>query len=82
LSGATSKLQPGDCVTVKTCPAMVSVPVRVGPFVGATENPTAPGPLPDASVTEIQGALLDAVHGHPGPAVTATVPDPPAAPAA
>jgi hypothetical protein len=82
LSGDTSKLQPGDCVTVKDCPATVTVPVRDGPSVAATVKLTAPLPDPPVVPIEIQLTLLAAVHGQPAPAVTAIVPAPPAAPAA
>src|SRR6187200_1590935 len=53
-SGETSKVQPGDSVTVTTWPAIVSVPLRAGPVVGATVKPTVPFPAPAAVVTEIQ----------------------------
>lgn len=84
VSGATANVQPGDWVTVKVWPAMVAVPVRVGPVVGATVTPTLPLPLPppDGAVREIQLALLAAVQGQPGPAVTVTDVDPPLLPAA
>jgi hypothetical protein len=82
LSGDTSKLQPGDCVTVKTCPATVTVPVRDGPEVGFTVKVTPPLPDPLVVPSVIQSALLAAVHGQPAPAVTAIVPAPPAAPVA
>ena len=81
-SGDTSKLQPGDCVTVKTCPATVTVPVLDGPEVGATVKVTPPLPDPLVVPIEIQSAWLAAVHGQPAAAVTAIVPAPPAAPAA
>ncbi len=79
--GVTSNEQPGDWVTVTICPAMVSVPVRVGPFVAAIVNPTVPGPAPDAVATVIQLTALDAVHGQPAPAVTVAMFDPPDDPA-
>src|SRR4051812_24395089 len=82
VSGVTSKAQPGDCVTVKVSPAIVAVPVRVGPAVGAIVTATTPLPLPDAVPSEIQLALLVAVHGQPAPAVTVTDADPPLLPAA
>jgi hypothetical protein len=82
LSGDTSTLQPGDCVTVKTWPAIVSVPVRAGPVVAATVKPTVPLPDPAAVASEIQVTSLDAVHGQPAAAVTITAFEPPAAPAA
>lgn len=61
---------------------MVSVPVRVGPVVAATVNPTAPLPVPDVAASVIQLTLFDVVHGHPAGAVTATAPEAPADPAA
>src|SRR4051812_5831520 len=82
LSGVTSNAQPGDCVTVNVCPAIVAVPVRVGPFVAATVMATVPGPLPVGVAIESQLALLVAVHGQPGPALTVTAIDPPLLPAA
>jgi hypothetical protein len=80
VKGATSNEQPGDCVTVTNVPAMVSVPVRDGPEVGATVNVTVAGPVPAAAPTVIHSALLAAVHGQPAPLVTVTTCDPPAAP--
>jgi hypothetical protein len=77
LSGATSKAQPGDCVIVRTCPAIVAVPVRDGPLVAATVTVREPGPDPDAGVTVIQSVLLEPVHGHPAPEVMATARVPP-----
>jgi hypothetical protein len=54
---------------------MVNVPDRAAPVFAATLNPTEPFPVPDApAVTVIHGAPLVAVHVHPVPAVTATVP--------
>ena len=79
-NGDTSNVQPGDCVTVKTCPAMVAVPVRDGPLVGATVTVTLPVPDPPAGPTEIQSALLAAVHGQPALDVMATLWVPPDAP--
>jgi hypothetical protein len=81
VSGDTLKLQPGDWVTVKTWPAIVSVPVRDGPVVGATVTLTVPVDVPDIGATEAQLTLLEAVHGQPAPAVTVTTVEPPAAPA-
>jgi hypothetical protein len=66
-------------VIVTTCPPIVAVPVRDGPLVGATVTVTEAGPDPDAGPTEIQSALLEAVHGHPAPEVIATARVPPAA---
>jgi len=69
------------CVRVKVFPAMVSIPVReLAPVFCAAEYVTVPLPvmLPD-DVMVIQPALLAAVHAHPVPAVTLTLPDPPEA---
>ena len=70
---------PAACVTVKVVPAIVSVPVRPDVTVfAATLNPTVPLPDPEAPlVTEIQAALLDAVHGQPVAMVTLLLPVPP-----
>ena len=64
------------CVTVKVLPPTVKVPVReVVTLLALTLYPTLPLPLPLApDVTVIQEALLVAVHEHPVPAVTFTVP--------
>ena len=68
------------CVTVNVWPAMVMVPVRALPGFAATLNATEPFPVPLApDVTVIQFAGLFAVQAQPLPAVTATVPLPPAA---
>src|SRR4029453_8175053 len=72
-----------DCLTVTVCPAIVIVPVRLRgrPVYGATEKVTVPFPLPlSPPVMVIQEALLWAVHGHPVPAVTITLPVPPSLP--
>jgi hypothetical protein len=54
---------------------MVRVPVRAAPLFAAALNPTEPLPVPVApDVTLSHGALLAAVHVHPLPAVTVTVP--------
>jgi hypothetical protein len=69
------------CVTVTVCPATVTVPVRALELVfAATVSVTVPPPLPDAGLTVIHDAPLDAVHAHPVPAATVT--DALAAPAA
>ena len=57
---------------------MVSVALRAGPVVGATENWTVPVPLPEPPLVIVtHDAPLVAAHPHPAPAVTATVPEPP-----
>jgi hypothetical protein len=70
-----------DCVTVKMFPAIARVPVRdVVAVAAATAKVTVPLPEPDAPpLTDSQDALLAALHAHPDPAVTATLPLPPAA---
>jgi hypothetical protein len=67
------------CVTVNVLPAMVSVPVRdVVAVVAATANVTVPFAEPEAPpVTVSHDALLVALHAHPAPAATPTVPLPP-----
>jgi hypothetical protein len=77
VDGETLYAHPGDCVTVKICPATTAVPVRAGPDVAGTENVTAPGPLPDGCPSEIHSTLLDADHGHAGVVVIAIEPEPP-----
>jgi hypothetical protein len=81
VSGEMLNEQPKpDCVTVKAFPAIVSVPVRdVVAVAAATAKVTVPLPEPDAPpLTDSQDALLAALHAHPDPAVTATLPLPPA----
>lgn len=69
----------GGWVTENTWPATTSVPVRGTWMPGATENVTAPDPVPlEPEAMLIQSALLAAVHGHAGMVVTAIVPLPPA----
>jgi len=67
------------CVTVKVCPAMVNVPMRlVSALFAATEYVTVPLPVPDLpDTTLIQLALLTAVQEHPDIEVTFTVALPP-----
>lgn len=77
-SGDIANVQPCPCTTVTVRPATAIVPDRVDPVVAAAVNPTVPDPLPLApEVMVIHGAPLDAVHAHPAPAVTATLPLPP-----
>jgi hypothetical protein len=72
--------QPSDCVMLKWKPAIVSVPVRGGPVVDATENPTGREPFPVAlDVIATQSTSDVAVHVHSGlDARTSTLPVPPA----
>ena len=70
-----------DSLTVKVIPAIVNVPVRafLAVFAAALKS-TVPSPLPLApAVTLNHDVLLAAVHAQPVPAVTLTVPVPPAA---
>jgi hypothetical protein len=72
------KVQPELWRTTNARPPMVSVALRAGPVVGATENWTVPFPFPEPPlVIVIHDAPLDAVHSHPAPVVTAIVPEPP-----
>ena len=63
-------------MTVNVWPAIVTEPDRAAPVFAATLNPTEPFPLPEAPDVTVShvGAVLTAVHEHPEPAVTATVP--------
>ena len=69
------------CVTVKVCPAMVRVPVRVLlEGFSVTVYVTLPRPalvLPEVIV--IKAVLLAAVHEQPAVVLTATLPLPPLA---
>ena len=65
-------------MTVKVCPAIVSVPLRAAPVLAATVNPTDPLPVAEApDVMLIQAALETAVHAHVPAVVTVTDPFPP-----
>ena len=69
------------CVTLKLCPAIVSVPVReLVLLLAAALNATVPLPLPLAPpVTVSQDVLLlTPVHAHPAGDVTPVEPVPPA----
>ena len=78
-SGARVKLQFSACDTVNVRPPIVNVSDRSGPLLAAAVKPTVPSPVPAApDVIESQLALLVAVQLHPPPAVTPTVPLPPA----
>jgi hypothetical protein len=69
-----------DCVAVNVWPAIVTVPVRAAPRLGATPIPTSPVPVPLApDTTAIHDALLDAVHAHPLCVLTSTLSPPPSA---
>jgi hypothetical protein len=66
------------CVTEKTWPAIVSVPVRFVVLVfWATLNVTLPLSVPDAPLAIVnQAALLTAVQGQPVPVLRETLPLP------
>lgn len=64
-------------MTVNVCPAIVSVPLRDGPAVGATFTPTLPEPLPADDVSVSHSSLLDAIQGHPALVATVTCCEPP-----
>jgi hypothetical protein len=67
------------CVTLKGCPATISVALRAGPLFAVTVNVTDPDPLPPpGGVMVIQSTGLDADQGQPPLVVTAIVPEPPA----
>lgn len=65
------------CVTANACPPIAIVAERADePVYAPTLYETDPFPLPlDVVVTHV--APLEAVHAHPVPAVTPTVPEPP-----
>ena len=71
-----------SCDTVTDCPATVRDPCRlVRARLISTTYLTVPLPVPLLpAVIVIQLAPLAAVHAHPPPAVTLTLPDPPVAP--
>jgi hypothetical protein len=81
LVGAIPNVQDAACcVTVSVWPPAVIVPLRAAAALLDTVNFTVPLPTPDApSVMVIQLKVVDAVHAHPPPAVTAVEPFPPAA---
>ncbi len=81
LVGAIEYEHGAASVTVKVCPAIVTVPVRAGPAFGSTFSATVPGPVPVAPpVTVIHGAFDAAVQAQDGSDVeTDTDAGPPAA---
>ena len=65
VNGSTEYLQPRDCLTVTSRPAMVTLPVRSGPFVASTVKETVPFPLPESpAATVIHGTSVAAVQRH------------------
>ena len=78
LVGVIEYAQPA-WLTVNVSYPIVIVPLRGGPALGATENPTVPFPDPlEPDVTVIQAASLTAVQEQPD-AETPTLLDPPLA---
>lgn len=80
--GATTNVQvvAPAWLTVKLCPAIVSVADRDPvPVLAAAVNPTDPLPLPLAPVIVIHDDDSLAVQVHPAATVTVTVPDSPVA---
>ncbi len=58
-------LHPWPCVTRTSCPATISVPLRVDPFAARASYVTWPLPVPRApSSTTSQSTSLRAVHVH------------------
>src|SRR4030095_13029941 len=55
VSAESANEPPSPCVMVTVCPAIVSVPEREGPVVGATATDMLPLPLPDAELSVSQG---------------------------
>ena len=67
-------------VTAWAWPAIISVALRAAmPGFAAAVPPTAPLPEPAAGARVTNDDVVEAVHAHPGPAVTPTVNEPPAA---
>ena len=80
LEGAIETLHPADCATDTVRPAIVRVPVRIGPSVGEMRKVTTAGPLPAFPlVMAIHAAWLSAVHAHPAGADTGICRSPPEA---
>ena len=73
-------VHPESCETVSARPAIVTVPLRVGPVCACASTCTVPGPDPLApDTTANHGALLTAVHAHDAAAPTDTITEPPVA---
>jgi hypothetical protein len=71
--GTIENVQPPDCVTVKGCDAIVAVPRRSPPGLGAITTLTVPLPEPLLAPEKlIQVSVVEAFHEHPAAAVMAT----------
>jgi hypothetical protein len=58
---------PASCVTVKVCPAIVTVPLREAPLLAAAVTTTVPLPVPEApDLMVMNEAEVEAVHVHVG----------------
>jgi hypothetical protein len=75
--GTNVQVQRDAWRTVTACPAIVNVPLRGGPELGAALNCALPGPTPDGVATVIQESLAVAVQGQPAPVATEVVAEPP-----
>jgi hypothetical protein len=74
-------VHPVPWLTVNVWPPAVIVPVRWGPALAATVNPTVPLPDPFApELIVIQDAEVDAFHAHPFAVCTSKDPCPPLLP--
>jgi hypothetical protein len=73
LGGAIENVQPPACVTVKACEAIITVPRRSPPGLGAIATLTVPLPEPLLAPEKlIQLSVAEAFHEHPAAAVIAT----------
>ncbi len=71
---------PPACMIVKVWFSTVKDPVRAAPGFASTAKVTVPLAVPLTFTGKvIQLSLLDALHEHPAPAITFTVPVPPEA---
>jgi hypothetical protein len=80
VAGLRVKVHPLACVTVAVWPAMVIVPLRIGPAFAATTKFTLPLPVPVGVTPVIQAALLAALHPQEKAAEMVTLSGPPPAP--
>src|SRR5687767_11173319 len=75
-----AQLLDAACVTVKSWPAMLTVPLRCAPGFGATTTFTAPDPVPVLAPLNVShGALLNDIHAQVDPVATDTAVVSPAA---